>query len=298
MRQILLLFVFIALALLCGALLSFPLYLLLQTFTDVPFHKITSQLSSLCGLVFIFLYLKFNNILNRTTAGFNLAQTFISRDIFTGAVQGMMIIFVLIIIFLFLGIHEPEPELDFNLKFIVVLLIKAMLTGIMVALIEETLYRGALLGGLSKTTNIPVAIVVSSAIYSAVHFIKYPRVSVDAEIGWATGLELLSGAFTRFQDSAIIDSFLAMFAFGVLLALVRLNKGNIIQCMGIHAGVVMAIKIIKDLTDYVPGNNFEFLVNRYDHLLGYLAFVWLSAIIVIYYRYFSNIPDKRKLMKT
>jgi membrane protein DedA with SNARE-associated domain len=55
--------------------------------------------------------------------------------------------------------------------------------------------------------------------------------------------------------------------------------------MGLHAGMVMVIKLIRDFTDYVPGNNFEFLVNRYDHLLGYLALGWLILIIVAYYRF-------------
>lgn len=286
MRQILLLSVFITLAFVCGALLSLPVYKLLQIFTDVPFHKVTSQLTSFCGLVFIFLYLKLNNILDRTTAGFNLKQVPIIREVTSGATVGIVIMFVLIMLYLFLGMHEPEPELDINLEFVVVLLIKAILTGVMVALIEETLYRGALLGGLARTTNMSTAIIVSSVVYSAVHFIKYPQVPADAEVGWATGPELLYGAFSRFQDPAILDSFLALFAFGVLLALVRLNKGNIIQCMGIHAGVVMAIKIINDLTDYVPGNHYEYLVNRYDHLLGYLAMGWLFIIIALYYRYF------------
>ena len=286
MRQILLLFVFIILAFICGAVLSFPLYKLLQIFTDIPFHKITSQLSSLCGLAFIFLYLRFNNILNKTTAGFNLAQVSIKREIFTGMAMGMMIILVLVVVLLILGIHQPEQELHSSLNTIFLVLIKAILSGVMVALFEETLYRGALLGGLSKTTNVLSAIIISSAVYSAVHFIKYPRVPADAEVGWTTGLELLSRAFSRFQDPAIIDSFLALFAFGVLLALVRLNKGNIFQCMGLHAGVVIAIKIINQLTDYAPGNNYEFLVNRNDHLLGYLALFWLIIIIAVYYRYF------------
>ena len=286
MRQLLLLFVFIILAFICGAVLSFPLYKLLQIFTDIPFHKITSQLSSLCGLAFIFLYLRFNNILNKTTAGFNLAQVSIKREIFTGMAMGMMIILVLVVVLLILGIHQPEQELHSSLNTIFLVLIKAILSGVMVALIEETLYRGALLGGLSKTTNVLSAIIISSAVYSAVHFIKYPRVPADAEVGWTTGLELLSRAFSRFQDPAIIDSFLALFAFGVLLALVRLNKGNIFQCMGLHAGVVIAIKIINQLTDYAPGNNYEFLVNRNDHLLGYLALFWLIIIIAVYYRYF------------
>ena len=286
MRQILLLFVFIILAFICGAVLSFPLYKLLQIFTDIPFHKITSQLSSLCGLAFIFLYLRFNNILNKTTAGFNLAQVSIKREIFTGMAIGMMIILVLVVVLLILGIHQPEQELHSSLNTIFLVLIKAILSGVMVALFEETLYRGALLGGLSRTTNVLAAIFISSAIYSAVHFIKFPRVPDGTDINWLTGFVILSDSFHRFTDPAIVDSFLALFAFGVLLALVRLNRGNIIQCMGIHAGVVIAIKIINQLTDYAPGNNYEFLVNRNDHLLGYLALFWLIIIIAVYYRYF------------
>lgn len=283
MRQILLLFVFIILAFICGAVLSFPLYKLLQIFTDIPFHKITSQLSSLCGLAFIFLYLRFNNILNKITAGFNLAQISIKREIFTGMAMGMMIILVLVVVLLILGIHQPEPELHFSLNTIFLVLTKVILSGVMVALIEETLYRGALLGGLSKTTNVLTAVIISSGIYSAVHFIKFPQVPANVDINWTTGFVILSDSFYRFGDTAIFDSFLALFAFGVLLALVRLNKGNIFQCMGLHAGVVIAIRITNELTDYVHGNNLEYLVNQYDHHLGYLALAWISAITTFYY---------------
>jgi len=290
MRQLLLLFVFIIMAFICGAVLSFPLYKLLQLFTDIPFHKITSQLISLCGLAFIFLYLRFNKILNKTTAGFNPAQVSISREVFTGMLMGMVIMLILAVIYLLMGILQPEPELHFNLGFIFLLLIKAILSGVMVALIEETLYRGALLGGLSKTTNVLTAVIVSSGIYSAVHFIKLPHTQANADINWATGFVILSDSFNRFGDTAILDSFLTLFAFGVLFALVRLNKGNIFQCMGLHAGVVIAIKVINELTDYAPGNNFEYLVSRDDKLLGFLALFWLVTIIVIYLRY--NFKDR------
>ena len=285
MRQIILLVAFIVLALLCAAVLSFPVYKFLQIFTDIPFHKVTSQLSSLCGLVFIFLYLRFNGILNKTTAGFNLTNTPIMHDILTGMTAGIMIMLVLVVVLLTIGTHHLEPDLHFNLKFIFLVLVKAILSGVFVALIEETLYRGALLGGLSQTTNILTAVVLSSIIYAAVHFIKFPQVPANVDINWITGLLILSDSFYRFGDIEILDSFFALFTFGVLLALVRLNKGNIIQCMGLHAGVVFAIKIINELTDYVPNNNFEFLVSRHDHLLGLLATAWLFAIIVVYYRY-------------
>ena len=284
MRQIILLLVFILFAFVCGSLLSYPVYRLSQLAISIPFNKIVSQLVSLCGLLFVFLYLRVNKILDRNTAGFGFTGTAVPRDFVTGLFTGIMIMIVLITVLMLLGTHHVEPELQPGIKFFTTMLVKAVFAGLVVALIEETLYRGALLGGLQKTTGIITAILASSLIYAAVHFIKFPV--LNTEIYWYSGFTVMSGAFFRFGDPAIFDSLLALFAFGILLSMIRLHKGNVIQCMGVHAGVVMAIKIINDLTDYTPQNNFDYLVNRYDHLLGYLAFAWLVLLIVVYYRLF------------
>lgn len=286
MRQILLLFFLILLAFVCGSLLSYPVYRLVLLVTEVPFNKIVSQLISLCGLLFVFLYLRINHYMDRKTAGFDFTVPSLPREFLSGLLAGVVIMFTLIFILLMLGTHHAEPELQFSFKFIISMLFKAIIAGLFVAIIEEVMYRGALLGGLQKTTGILTAVFVCSMIYAAVHFIKIPVLNSD--INWYSGFAILSKAFFRFGNPAILDSFLALFAFGVLLSMIRINKGNIIQCTGVHAGVVIAIKVINDLTDYDPNNNFEFLVNRYDHLLGYLAFIWLTLLIIVYYRYFMK----------
>ncbi|HKK15770.1 MAG TPA: CPBP family intramembrane glutamic endopeptidase, partial [Gammaproteobacteria bacterium] len=204
MRQTLLLFCFIVLALVTAALLSYPVYLILDIFSDIPFHKIISRLSSLCGLLFIFLYLRFNNNLNARTIGFNLADPHPGSDIIRGFVSGVLIILVLETLLLLLDIHIPEPELEFSPEFIAGMIIKALVAGIMVALLEELLYRGALLGGLAAKTGTLNAIITSSLIYAAVHFIRFPRIHADVDISWQTGLISLSGAFHRFMDPAIL----------------------------------------------------------------------------------------------
>jgi hypothetical protein len=71
----------------------------------------------------------------------------------------------------------------------------------------------------------------------------------------------------------------------MLLSLVRLKSGAIYQCIGLHAGVVTAMRIINKTTDYVPHNTLAFMVNRYDHMLGYLALLWLIACILLYCKY-------------
>jgi len=35
----------------------------------------------------------------------------------------------------------------------------------------------------------------------------------------------------------------------------------------------------------------EIMVNKYDHLLGYLALLWLAACILLYYRYAFSIRN-------
>ena len=293
MRPVILLFIFIFLALLCGALLSFPLYELLNNFFDIRFNKLISHVSSLCGLAFIFLYLKFYNVLDRYTAGFGHGQAPVSRDFLHGVLIGIFIMLFLEMILLVLDIRKPALELSFN-SALIAFITRAVISGIAVGLIEETLYRGALFGGLMRKSGVLTAIIFSSLLYAAVHFISFPALVEVAETGWTAGFLVLPDAFDRFLDPAIIDNFLSLAAFGTFLALVRLNRGNIYQCIGIHAGVVMSLKIIVKVTDYNPDSGLNFLVNSRDHHLGYLALIWLSLLIAIYYIHGNRHKDLLK----
>src|SRR5690606_11305011 len=131
--------------------------------------------STLFGLALIFLYLKINHVLDRDTAGFHDWRNKTAHNLLRGILGGILIMGILGSVLLLLGIHHPDPELDVNIKTITVILIKALVTGLAVGIIEEILYRGALLGGLHARTNLVIAIVVSSLIYSAVHFLKFPE---------------------------------------------------------------------------------------------------------------------------
>jgi hypothetical protein len=56
------------------------------------------------------------------------------------------------------------------------------------------------------------------------------------------------------------------------------------MCIGVHAGMVMALKITGRFSQYVPDSQFDFLVNWVDHTLGYLSFFWLMILTIIYWR--------------
>lgn len=286
MRHLFTIIILFILALLCGALLSFPVYKLIQPFAHIGFHKLISFTSTICGLLLLCAWLRHNNRLNRATLGYIKAPPVaVITQTLTGFLAGIFIIAVLTTALVLLGIHQIEPDLKFNMAASVRIVLRALFAGVMVGLIEETLYRGALFGGLLARMRPPGAILLSSIIYAGVHFLKFREVSTALPVTWATGLAMLPDIFYRFNDPASVDAFLSLLAFGVLLAMVRLKSGALYQCMGLHAGVVATLKIVNKTTDYVSHNHLAFLVNTYDHQLGYLALFWLIVCILLYYRY-------------
>jgi len=63
------------------------------------------------------------------------------------------------------------------------------------------------------------------------------------------------------------------------------------MCIGVHAGIVMAMKVTGRITEYVPDNNFNFLVSKYEYTLGSLSFFWLLVLTIIYWRKFLYVKQ-------
>ena len=93
----------------------------------------------------------------------------------------------------------------------------------------------------------------------------------------------MSNCFGRFSSPVIIDSLLALFAAGVFLSLVRLRTGNIAQCIGIHAGWVLVIKVTKSISTVNYESGWGFLVGTYDGVIGFMGFAWLCLLSISYY---------------
>jgi len=94
---------------------------------------------------------------------------------------------------------------------------------------------------------------------------------------------VLSRLFERYaQPLALVDSFLALFALGILLALVRLRTGAIAACIGLHAAGVCTIFILRDTTSINGAAKLAPLVGAYDGVIGWAAFVWIAAIVVAF----------------
>lgn len=279
-------------ALLFGAMVAYPVYVGMGLFNEMPFHKVISRTSSLSGLLFSILYLRFNGLMSREGLAWRGGNYTKKRLFATGFVGGVLILLLLDGCLLLLGIYQFDPGVDTSATRFVAIVVKALLAGALVGLVEETIFRGALFGGLYKQSNATVAVLVTSLLYAAVHFLKYRAVPADVEIGWFTGVEQIPVALFRFSNPVTIDSFITLFILGFLFALVRIRSRSIVPCIGLHAGIVATLKIFNYLTNYTSGTEYDFLVNKIDHQFGYLASGMLLFATLVYYFISSRLNNR------
>ena len=94
---------------------------------------------------------------------------------------------------------------------------------------------------------------------------------------------MMPDAFRRFHEWAIADYFLTLFIFGVLLGLLRLKHRNIAACIGLHAGVVVLIKIADYFTNRSSESNFSYLVSPYNSTFGWISFLVILFFTIFYF---------------
>ena len=285
----LLFFIFYFVAILfAGALFSYPFYIIVNLITDREYNEIIMDTTKICGLIFSLFYLYLTDTLSLAKSGLIWIPQVSLAKLVSGFTGGFVIVLILMSSLLLLGVYGFDANRHISLLIIVNLLFSSLVTGLSVGLFEETVFRGCLLNGLSKQTNVYIALFTISLAYAVVHFINYPV--VDGTINWMTAVMLFIPTHSTLISLEAIDAFAALFILGILLGLVRIHNDNIIQCIGLHAGLVAGIKIARFITEYTPNNRYDYLVSSYDHRLGYLALFWLLTAILFYY--FTSLRNK------
>ena len=155
---------------------------------------------------------------------------------------------------------------------------KSLGIGAIVALLEETIFRGALFAGVRRFSGPAAAVAISAFYYAALHFLRSRMTLSHDAVGWDTGFRIAADGFAHLAAMPP-DSFLALLLAGVLLGCIRAAvPQGLGYCMGIHAGWVFVIKAAKSLTHGLPDARWSFLVGGYDGFIGYLAAAWMGLL--------------------
>lgn len=156
------------------------------------------------------------------------------RDVVAGSSFGTGGLGLLVTCLVLAGVSRPQATLPWER------LPTLLLGALLVSLMEETLFRGALFGVLRRAMHWLPALVLVSAIFATLHFIDWtastPR---SAPVEWRTGLQLI-GHMLHLSDPWVgLAGWPTFFVAGLVLGDCVLRRGSLHLAIGVHAGWVL-----------------------------------------------------------
>jgi uncharacterized protein len=117
---------------------------------------------------------------------------------------------------------------------------KTLAASVTVPLIEETFFRGIVLGILLRSGWRYTSIFATSTIFSVVHFLKAPS-QTSTIVTWTSGFNSIVHSFQQFADATMVAAaFTTLFLIGWILADARVLTRSLWLPIGLHAGWIFA----------------------------------------------------------
>ncbi|MFH0878210.1 MAG: CPBP family intramembrane glutamic endopeptidase [Lentisphaerota bacterium] len=164
---------------------------------------------------------------------------------------------------------------------------------LLVGLIEETVFRGALFGSLTRLVGFAGAALFSSVFFSSVHFME-PDPAIGTVYGhWYSGFLLFSQAFRAVSGGPAFPFCVTLFLMGMVLCAFYQYYGRLHFSIGLHAGWVWLMRI----SDYFIQSDDK----RWEVLFGQEAAVprsWVAVGMMSVYLIVALLLLRRRQLQT
>ncbi|MGJ8696450.1 MAG: CPBP family intramembrane glutamic endopeptidase [Verrucomicrobiaceae bacterium] len=176
---------------------------------------------------------------------------------------------------------------------------KAIKPAIIVSIVEEVVFRGALLGIFLRAFRPGFAIISLSLLFAALHFLQPPDgATVSDPTSMKAGFEMLSLIGQRFMaPQAMLYEFASLFLVGLILGIARYGTASLWLPIGLHASWVFALKAFGNLTLRRPDLPQEFDIyigrNLKEGILPLVTLAITGIVIALYIR-FLRPPDPQE----
>ncbi len=207
--------------------------------TEYPFRRVFDRSVMIVALVGLWPLLRSVGIRSWSAVGYVRAPGW-WKHVLAGFAIGLGSLVVALAISIAFGVRSLA--VDRSAGEIVGAVLRYALVGIVVALIEETFFRGALQGAFQRGMNVTAAVILTSLIYSALHFLKPKGVHIAADaVTWRSGFACLAGIATRsFAERDVLVGLVTLFLAGCILGLAYAKTRALYLSIGLHAGWVLA----------------------------------------------------------
>jgi uncharacterized protein len=278
MRVTALFFLYLLACLALSALLTWPL---MQTgWIDQDPQRVMGRLAQVLILVWLWPVLNAMGVTDRDSLGFAARGKAFACALSLGWLAGAAMLAAVALALVALEARVPAAQ---PLSGLAAKAGAALFGGGLVALLEETFFRGAVYSAVSRRSGAGAAILWSALLYALLHFMK-PRALPDSvAYDWTANWTIFLSTFTSPWQWRNLDSFVALVLAGVLLAALRRRTGHIGWCVGMHAGWIFVIQVTRKLTDGNEGADLAWLAGDYDGVIGWLAAGWIGALTLVWF---------------
>lgn len=263
---------------LIAAAIAFPAYELTQSFAAWAFHRVASRIAMLVLIGLLLWLCRHLNLKTKRDFGYGVPwRQFLRVSLLWGVIgiitAGAGAAFLLATHLRIGTVQFTASPLSFAHIFLV-----GVGSGIAVALLEETVFRGIMHTAIERESGPWMAALLTAPLFAILHF--FAKVHIEAaDLGWGSGFELLQRSFAPLSHPAMVfDSFLSWLAVGLMLSLTRALTGNIAVAIGLHAGWVVVLRMLQQSTTGDGSSAYSAWVGQFDGLLGYWMLPWSIAI--------------------
>lgn len=218
----------------------------LELLGEIKFHDVLNRVLLITALIGAYFLLKSQNALSRETIGWAPSPN-ASSHLWLGA--SIAVASVALAAAIGLATNALVWEGELTLATFASETATNLLAGAVVALIEETWFRGCLLGWLRQRTNAFAALGVVTLFYAIVHFMDPPKSAKRIDVDWLSGFAMLGYYGQKLTENASwLGQFILLVLIGLTLGWCFLKTSRLYLSVGLHGGWVFAGKMLTFLT--------------------------------------------------
>jgi membrane protease YdiL (CAAX protease family) len=279
-KETALFFLYLIACLALAALLTVPI--VQAGWLDYSPQRIMGRVAQLLILLGLWPFLRWRGLASRAALGYAAPRRDLVQAAWKGWLVGVAMLLVLVFALLILQIRTPDLDVDIDAAWLITNVARALIAGLLIGILEETFFRGALYAGIRRAGGLIAAVAWSSLLYALLHVMKPTGLPAGVPFDWTGSVQMALGVFAEALQWSHLDSVIALCMVGVLLALVREHTGHIGWCIGLHAGWVFVIQLTRRLTDGNEQAGLAFLVGEYDGVIGWLAAAWILVLTLVW----------------
>ena len=226
-----------------SALLAPLIYFGLHEHINFAFHRYVSRTTQVTAIVLLVPLLLWLRLWGMKEIG--LAKNpYAWRDVTTGLGLALLPVAVMGGAYIYFGVYKMNDDAGLGA------LPKILLTAVFVAIVEEFLFRGVLLGLAAKAIGPVKAAIGVSLVFAFIHFLK-PVSEGKIEVKWWSGFAQYGHVFDAAPPPVFfLLGFLSLFGAGLILSLAALRTKSLWLPIGIHAGWILGQQVLQKLAKY------------------------------------------------